>query len=76
MIHELFVYADILANPHNNTMTRDWDIKIEQSIKSYWNACDLPRKQKKKVRKLANQDYQFYHTMKNWDSNLNFNLFK
>ena len=41
--------------------------KIDAAIKRYWDAAQLPRKQKKRERKLANQDYQFWKGLQRWD---------
>jgi hypothetical protein len=34
--------------------------KIDAAIKKYWDACKYPRKTKKKLRKEAQKEYDFY----------------
>ena len=41
-------------------MCKDSTRKKEQARELYWDACKLPRKQKKKVRKQAKSDFELY----------------
>ena len=34
--------------------------KIQEAVDKYWDACKYPRKKKKKMRKEAQRDYNFW----------------
>ena len=41
--------------------------KKDEAVKKYWDACKLPRKQKKKARKEANYEYRFWVGLQKWE---------
>ncbi len=43
----------------------DWQIKIDACKEEYYASVNLPRKLKKKRRKLLNKEYKFLLTMQN-----------
>jgi len=47
----------------------NWQIKIDECIAKYKSSKSLPRKQKKKIRKQLNEDYNFYLKMQKWSIN-------
>jgi hypothetical protein len=46
--------------------------EIDKAIKMYWDACKLPRKKKKAMRKIANQEYSFWLWMRDFPSPFKF----
>ena len=40
--------------------------KIQEAKDKYWNACNYPRKKKKKMRKEALRDYSFWVSIDKW----------
>ena len=40
--------------------------KVQECIDKYWDAVILPRKLKKKVRKQANEDYNFWCSIRDY----------
>lgn len=48
--------------------------KVQQAKDKYWEACKLPRKLKKKERKIALVDYNFWLSLGEFHNNMfNFN---
>lgn len=43
--------------------------KIQEAIDKYWEACKYPRKIKKRMRKEANKDYNFWMSLKEYYKN-------
>lgn len=43
--------------------------KIQQAIDKYWDACKYPRKIKKRMRKEATKDYNFWMSLKEFYNN-------
>ena len=52
-----YLYGTVLMF---HTFEEDSTRKKEQARELYWDACKLPRKQKKKVRKQAKSDFELY----------------
>ncbi len=40
--------------------------KIQEAVDKYWDACKYPRKKKKKMRKEAQRDYNFWVSIDKW----------
>lgn len=40
--------------------------KIQEAIDKYWDACKYPRKKKKKIRKEAQKEYDFWVSIDKW----------
>jgi predicted transcriptional regulator len=40
--------------------------KIQEAVDKYWDACNYPRKKKKKMRKEAQRDYSFWVSIDKW----------
>ena len=40
--------------------------KIQEAVDKYWDACKYPRKKKKKMRKEALRDYNFWVSIDKW----------
>jgi len=40
--------------------------KIQEAVDKYWEACKYPRKKKKKMRKEAQRDYNFWVSIDKW----------
>ena len=40
--------------------------KIQEAVDKYWEACKYPRKKKKKMRKEAQKEYNFWVSIDNW----------
>lgn len=57
---------------HQAQMDLKCDEEIAAAKKMYWDACKYPRKQKKAMRKVAQQEYSFWMGMKNFPSIFNF----
>lgn len=50
----------LMYKTFEENMRKDSTRKKEKAIELYWDACKLPRKQKKKVRKQAKSDFELY----------------
>ena len=48
-----------------NEMNAEFTRRRDEAIKEYWNACNYPRKKKKKVRKQCIVDIQLYSVLLN-----------
>lgn len=46
-------------------MKEEFSRRAEEARKKYWDAGNLPRKQKKAARKIARADYIFYKQLAN-----------
>lgn len=46
-------------------MNKYFEEKAEEARKKYWDACNYPRKIKKRIRKEARGDYYFYKELVN-----------
>ncbi len=44
--------------------------KVQECVDRYFDAAKYPRKLKKKIRKRANKDYQFWTAIGEWHNNL------
>lgn len=44
----------------------EFELRAQEAKKSYWDACKLPRKQKKQVRKEAVLNYNLYKLILQW----------
>lgn len=40
--------------------------KIQEAVDKYWDACKYPRKKKKKMRKEAQKEYDFWVSIDKW----------
>ena len=40
--------------------------KIQEAVYKYWDACKYPRKKKKKMRKEAQKEYDFWVSIDKW----------
>ena len=47
-------------------VNQEFDNRAEAAKQAYWDACKLPRKQKKKARKEAIFNYNFYKAIQQW----------
>ena len=53
-----------LVQEGTSIMDEFYEEKAEKARQLYWDACKYPRKKKKKIRKIAKLDYQFYTSLK------------
>jgi hypothetical protein len=60
MLNYLYGGTALIYKAFEENMCKDSTRKKEQARELYWDACKLPRKQKKKVRKQAKSDFELY----------------
>ena len=50
----------LLAKAQEKLMCKEWQKEADKNYEKYWDACNYPRKTKKRMRKEARIDYYLY----------------